>query len=109
MLIRNQIDLGGKTIYVQKKSAFASRIKNLSEEIGENINIIEIDSLEVEEIISLVASGDIQYTVCDENVALVNKTYYNNIDVSTAISFPQNLAWAVKKDSDSLLLTVNKW
>ncbi len=108
LLIRNQIDLGGKTIYVQKRSAFASRIKNLSEEIGENINIIEIDSLEVEEIISLVSSGDIQYTVCDENVALVNKTYYNNIDVSTAISFPQNLAWAVKKDSDSLLLTVNK-
>ncbi|MFH2095253.1 MAG: transporter substrate-binding domain-containing protein [Bacteroidota bacterium] len=108
-LIRSTMELGGKTIHIQKGTAFKSRIENLSQEIGKPINIIEIDSLEVEEIIALVAEGKIEYTVCDENVALVNSSYYSNIDVKTGISFTQNIAWAVKKGSDSLRMAVNNW
>ncbi len=108
-VIRNQLELGGKTIYVQKNTAFADRIKNLSEEIGKTINIIEDDTLEVEQLINKVAKGEIDFTVCDENVALVNSKYYKNIDVLTEISFPQNVAWALPKDSDSLLTFVNNW
>lgn len=109
LVIRNQIDLGGKIIFVQKYSAFSNRIKNLSEEIGQEIKCIEVDTLEVEQLIEMVANGDIDYTVCDENVAIVNSSYYNNIDVNTKISFPQNVAWAVKKNSDSLLMFINNW
>jgi membrane-bound lytic murein transglycosylase F len=107
-LIRDQLDLAGKTIYVQANSSHAFRLKNLSDEIGENINIIEANE-EVEHLISLVASGEIDYTVSDENVAQVNQKYYQNIDVETPLSFHQNLAWAVRKNSGKLLTEINKW
>lgn len=92
-LIRNQLDLAGKLVYVQKGTSYAQRIKNLSDEIGDSIIIIEKGDKEVEELIELVASGEIDYTVADENVALVNQIYYPNLDVSTEISFPQKMAW----------------
>jgi len=41
-LIRNPLELTGKTIHVLKNSAYSTRLHSLSEEIGENINIIEI-------------------------------------------------------------------
>jgi len=108
-MIRNQLELAGKTIHVQNNSSYAARLRNLSDEIGDSIIIIEVPDIEAEQLITMVASGEIDYTVCDENVALVNKTYYSNIDVHTAVSFPQNLAWAVRKGSEELLDTVNNW
>jgi membrane-bound lytic murein transglycosylase F len=108
LMIRNQIDLGGKTVYVQRNSAYHTRLHHLSEEIGDSIHIIEVPE-EVEKLISLVAKGEIDYTVCDENVGRVNQTYYPIIDIETAISFPQNLAWAVRKNAPDLLAEINGW
>jgi peptidoglycan lytic transglycosylase F len=108
-LIRNQLDIAGKTVYVQSGSSFIDRLHNLSDEIGDSINIVPIDNYETEQLITLVAKGEIDYTVADENVALINKTYYPQIDVKTAISFPQNLAWAINKESDDFSQEINKW
>ena len=107
-LIRNQLNLANKTIYVQKNSAFSKRLKNLSDEIGDSIHIIEVENYSTEQLITLVSKGEIDYTVSDENVALLNQTYYPNIDVKTAVSFPHKLAWAVRKNSPELLETLNK-
>jgi membrane-bound lytic murein transglycosylase F len=109
LLIRNQLDLAGKTIYVQEGSAFEERLHSLSNEIGDTINIVNNGSYEVEQFISLVAKGDIDYTIAEENVALVNQTYYPNLDVETAISFPQNLGWALRKGSKNLKEDIDKW
>ncbi|MFP4663048.1 MAG: transporter substrate-binding domain-containing protein [Bacteroidales bacterium] len=107
--IRNQLDLAGKTVHIQKGGAAYSRLKNLSEEIADSIYIVEIDSLEMEEIIHLVSNGIIDYAVCDENVATINEAYYNNIDVKTPVSFPQKLAWAIRQESSDLADTINTW
>ena len=88
-LIRNQLDLAGKTVVVQNNSSYYRRMINLSEEIGEDI-IIQKDSIYgIEQLVAMVAKGDIDFTVCDENVAKVNQTYYPNLDVKTPVSFPQ--------------------
>ena len=108
-LIRNQLELKGKVVYVRANSSYEQRLRNLSQEIGGGIRIIEKENYSEEQLISLVARGEIDYTVCDENVAKVNSTYYPNIDVKTAISFPQNLAWGVPRNADSLLVSVNDW
>lgn len=110
LLIRNTVDLSGKFILVRKGSSFYSRLKSLSEEIGEKINIIEAPgNVNTEQLIGMVANGQIDYTIADENVALNNQTYYSNIDVETPISFPQKIAWAVRKDSPELLNALNAW
>jgi membrane-bound lytic murein transglycosylase F len=107
-LIETQLDLAGKTIYVQKNSSYSKRLKNLSDEIGDTIHIVETET-GVEQLIEQVANGEIEYTICDENVASVNNTYYDNIDISLPVSFPQNLAWAVKKDNLELKAVIDKW
>jgi len=107
-LLRNQIDLADKTIYVQKGTIYAERLATLANEIGDTIRVFEEDK-DVEELIAAVASGEIDYTVADRYVALVNARYYQNIDVNTPISFPQRIAWAVKKGQTSLVDTINSW
>lgn len=107
-LIRNQLDLAGKTVYVQAGSVYAARLMSLSDEIGGGIRIREVQ-LESEQLIQRVALGEIDYTICDENVGLVNNTYFPQIDVSTAVSFPQNVAWAVHLKSDSLKAEIDTW
>ncbi len=107
-LIRKPLDLAGKTVYIQKNTSHKTRLVNLMEEIGDSINIVEVNR-ETEELISDVASGAIDYTISDENVALVNSKYYPDIDVKTPISFTQNLSWAVAKGQDSLLMLINDW
>lgn len=108
-LIRNQLDLIRKTIYVQTGSSHVERLVSLASELGDTINIIEVP-FDSERLIRNVAEGLIDYTVCDENIALVNSTYYLDIDVATPVSFPQNLAWGVRKEnSEKLLLELNHW
>jgi len=109
LLIRNQLGLAKKTVYVQKGSSHAERLATLAGEIGDTINIIEVP-FDSEKLIRNVANGEIDYTVCDENIALVNATYYPDIDVSTPVSFPQSLAWGVRKNNSTALLSeLNRW
>ena len=108
-IIRNQLDLAGKIVHVQKNTVYAKRLRNLSDEIGADIEIVEDTVYGVEQLVSLVANGSIEYTVCDENVAMVNQTYYPFLDIATPVSFPQNLAWATRKDSDKLKSYIDQW
>lgn len=109
-LVRNQLDLIGKTIYVRRNSAYYSRLQSLSDEIGGDIDIKTVSgAVETEELIRKVAQGTIDYTVADEHLAQLNATYFLNIDVKLPISFPQRLAWAVRKNSPQLEKAINNW
>lgn len=107
-LIRNPLDLAGKTIYVQKNSSHAKRLRDLSEEIGEKINVVEVP-IETEQLIRMVYRKEIDYTVADEDVARVNCSYYPGVDVETVISFTENQAWAVRKGSVELKKEIDIW
>jgi len=109
-LIRDPIQLTGKEVHVRKSSAFSTRLANLSDEIGGDIIIIEdSSSLEVESLIKMVAEGEIDYTVADEDVAMLNATYYPIIDVKTPVSFSQQIAWALRSNADTLEHKINNW
>ena len=107
-MLRNQLDLGGKDVYVQRNSSYAERLYNLSDEIGDTIYVHEVDEA-VEKLVEMVAGGEIEYTVCDEIVGEVSETYFDNIDIATPVSFYQNLAWAVNKGTDDLRITIDNW
>ena len=66
-LIRNQLDLAGKTVYVQKGSSYAQRLYNLERESGMDIGVIEVP-YDAEELARQVARGEIEYTVCGLHV-----------------------------------------
>jgi membrane-bound lytic murein transglycosylase F len=108
-LIRNPADLAGKTIYLQRNTAFYDRLVHLQKEIGADINIIEVADHDTEDLIAMVARGEIDYTVGDEHIALVSSKYYTDLDIQTPISLTQNIAWAVRRGNDDLLDALNQW
>ncbi len=109
-LIRSPFELSGKTIHVRKGSAYIKRLENLSVEIGERINIVEADAgLTTEDLIRHVANDSIELTVSDENIAHIHSAYYQDVDIRTPISLPQQTAWAARKESPLLLDTINQW
>jgi len=109
-LIRNPLELVGKEVHSRKGSSYSARLQNLSEEIGGDIIIKEqAGQTDTEMLIRRVAEGVIDYSVADEDVGLINATYYPNIDAKTAISFPQKIAWALRSNAPVLRDTVNKW
>lgn len=110
LMVRDPIELIGKQVHVRKSSSFVGRLRNLSEEMGGDIIIVEEpEDIEVESLIHQVSEGILQYTVADENIAKLNATYYDNLDVDTPLSFSQRIAWAVRKNSTQLLEAANSW
>ena len=108
-MVRTLHELGHKTIFVQSGSSHAEQLITLAKEIGDSINIIEVP-FESEKLIQNVAKGEIDYTVCDENIALVNASYYSDIDVSMPVSLPLDFTWGVRSShSDVLLSELNHW
>lgn len=109
LYIRSQLDLAQRTLHVVKGSPSILRIRNLGNEIGDTIYIKEIEKYGPEQLISLVAHGDIDYTVCDESIARAVADSLPQIDINTAISFTQFYSWAVSKQSPVLLDSLNTW
>ncbi len=109
-LVRSPVELIGEEVAVRENSSYFHRLQNLAEEIG---GVIPIDTVpgnvSTGELIRRVAQGEVEFTVADKNIALVNQTYYPNIDIETEVSFPQRIAWAVRKNSPELLQAVNSW
>jgi membrane-bound lytic murein transglycosylase F len=109
-LIHSPIDLIGEKINVIQGSSYVGRLKNLSEEIGDDLNITEApDSVTSENLIAQVANGEIDYSVNDENIAKLLQFQYPILDISMAISLPQRIAWGVRKKSPLLLEEINNW
>jgi len=108
LLVRNQLDLAGKTIHVQRNSVLVERLQNLLQETGADFKIVEVDK-DVEQLIEMVAGGAINYTVSHEHLARVNAGYFKNIDFLTPMSFPQKLSWAVRHNAPQLQAALNSW
>lgn len=106
----NVVELIGKKVHIRKRSAYYARLKALQEEIGGTIPIEEVGGEEdTDDLIERVSKGEIDYTIAEETIALVNQTYYSNLDVSVPISFPQKISWVVRRNSPELLREINKW
>ena len=107
--IRQQLDLAKKTIHVPGESPAILRLNNLSHEIGDTIYVKEDPTYETEQLVMMVATGDIDFTVCDEKVAERLAASLPEIDIETDISFTQLESWAVRRDSPQLLDSLNSW
>lgn len=102
--------LDGKEIYVHTISTGHANLEMAARQHGVNLEIIDPSgNLSSEKLIRLVAEGQIDYTVADENLARLNATYYPNLDVEFAITEAQEVAWAVRKNADTLLTRLNQW
>ena len=107
--IKSLLGLAQKTIHVVKDSPSVLRIQNLSNEIGDTIYIEEVEKYGQEQLLAMVANGDIDYAVCDEGIALASVNLMPQLDIETAISFTQFYSWGVNPNNTILLDTLNAW
>ena len=107
--INSLLELAHKTIHIVKDSPSKLRIQNLSNEIGDTIYIEEIEKYGQEQLLAMVANGDIDYAVCDEGIARKATHDFSQLDIETAISFSQFYSWGVHKENTVLLDSLNTW
>ncbi len=108
--LKDVTELIGKEIYV-KPGKHLDRLVNLDKELGGGILIHEVaeDSVTTEDLITKVAQGEIDYTLCDNDIAKLNRTYYPNLNIGLQASFVQRSSWAVRKDEPLLAKAANEW
>lgn len=107
--IRSQLDLAHKHLYVIQGSPALLRLHNLINEMADTIYIEEVEQYGPEQLLAMVAGKDIDYAVCDENIARPLLSRFPNLDINTALSFTQFYAWGVNKQNPALLDTLNNW
>ena len=108
--LTNVTELIGKDVYA-KPGKHLERLINLDKELGGGIRIHEVtnDSITNEDLIMQVSNGTIDYTISDNDLARLNKTYYSNLNINFAVSFDQKASWAVRKTSPLLSEAADQW
>lgn len=103
--------LPGRKVVVEKDSKYYYRLLNLNREVGGGIEIqtVSKDSVVTEDMIEMVAAGEIPLTVIDSDIARVSRTYYDDIDVSLPIGMEQRSSWAVAKEATALAADIDAW
>ena len=107
--IHSQLDLAGDTVWVVKGSPMIGRIASLSREIGDTIYVHVDDLYGPEQLMMMVSSGEIRYTVVNRSIARAMASRLPNLDRSVAISLSQFQSWMVAKDRQSLCDSLNRW
>lgn len=101
-------ELDGEEIFIRSRSIYKEQLETLRDSLSLDLKIVEV--LESSEsLVDKVMSQEIDYTIVDNDIALVNATYYDNINVSLEISQPSEVGWAVRKTSPQLLEQINHW
>lgn len=108
-LSRKFTDLAGKSVFVQKGSIHSDNLHRIEGEIGQPLTVVEVP-FDSEALIQLVDNGEIDYAVCDENIAKVNAALYSNVDIEMKLSGIQKLSWGLRKSgSEQLQKELDQW
>lgn len=104
-------ELIGRRVYLLSGSPYERRLHNLEAQFGGQIDIhpIEDDSLDTEDLIGLVATDSIDYTVASSELARLARTYYPSLDISLEIGFTQRMRWITPLEQATLASDIDRW
>lgn len=106
--IKKISDMLGKKIHIRSGTSYQQRLQELQGE-GLDIDIVLHRNVPTEEFIRQVAAEEIEITIADSNIALLNRRYYPDIRIALPIEESQSLGWAVHKGNKKLLKKVNNF
>ena len=108
-LIERPRELAGRDIHVPEGTFYEDRLVELSDSLGEDIHVVEVDTTSHETLLRRLSQGEIRLTVSPENLAELKESYYTNIAVRPIIGAEHDVVWAVRRNSDQLLSALNAW
>lgn len=95
-------DLIGKSILVIANSSHAERLRELQREYR-SLDWDERFDVEMLDLLEMVHSGKVDYTIVDSNAYRINSALYPEAQIAFNISEPEGLAWAFPKSEDNSL------
>ncbi|MCI5130915.1 MAG: membrane-bound lytic murein transglycosylase MltF, partial [Candidatus Electrothrix sp. EH2] len=104
--VQELADLEGKIIHLRAATSYTERIRELRKE-GYKLQTALHDNVPTEELIRQVAEQEIEVTVADSNIALLNQRYYPDIRIAFPLEEAQKVAWAVRKGESELPEQIN--
>ncbi len=106
--IHSPADLAGQTVHVRRGTSYQERLEEMQLS-GINLEIrLHID-VPTEELIRQVSDGEIEITVADEHIALLNRRYYPRVRIALPISDKQPVGWAIHKQARKLRQRINRF
>ena len=107
--IRSLSDFSGDTVCMRNNLLDEPVLQTFVRKTGGSIILKKIRVKNNLELIGLVSEQKINYAVCDENLAMVAKRFYRNIDAGLVITKLYEYGWGVSLASDSLRWMINDW
>ena len=110
-MIHDVTELIGRDVYIEKGSKYESRLRNLDNEVGGGINIhtVEGEAALPTELIQQVSRREIDFTIVDSDIAQMNLTYYDSINIQLRVGFEQRSSWAVARRDQWLADSIDLW
>lgn len=97
------IDLARGQLVVSSDSSHAQNLRQLQTRDIPELTWSESPDLEVNDLLQMVATGNIDFTVVDSNEFDVLQAYFPNLAVAFDLTPKQNIAWAFEHSRDNSL------
>lgn len=101
-------ELGTDSIHVRDGAVYKSQLHAIKDSLSLPFQIVPTADHE-ETLIDQVVDGKIKWTVADQNIAQVNATYYDGLDISWKVQKKGDVAWVVRDNSTKLLGELDIW
>lgn len=109
-LIGSPADLAGQEVHVAGRSPYRAVLVELSDTLTGDITIVELEGdSATDALVRQVARGEIELAVSHENVARLNSSYYDNLEVRPAIGPTHRVAWALRRGAPELRGALDAW
>lgn len=110
-LIHDVTQLIGRDVFVEKGSKYESRLRNLDNEVGGGIVIhtVEGEAALPTELIQRVSRREIDFTIVDSDIAQMNLSYYDSLNIQLKVGFEQRSSWAVSRRNQWLADSIDLW
>jgi membrane-bound lytic murein transglycosylase MltF len=107
-------DLAGRRVFVRKSSSYYESLTALNKKLRKSgkrpVKIIAADeNLETEDILELVNTGAVEFTVSDSHIANIWTGIFSNLVIHKELKLRSGgeIAWMVRKDSPKLKASLN--
>lgn len=98
-----------KNIYVPLRSAFSESFSKINDKTKDPFRFFEMPGYSTEQLVELVASNQLDYTICSYEQARLMSIDYPNLDFSTQLSDNNPVSWIFRKKSGELQRKINDW
>ncbi|OZC03756.1 transglycosylase SLT domain-containing protein [Rubricoccus marinus] len=101
-------DLAGEQVFLPEDHAYIERLVEIENRVTGDIEVVEVDTLS-EALIRQVARGGIDLTIAPQNVAQLEASYFENLEVNPVIGPATGVVWAARRNSPDLAAALNRW